>query len=128
MATIPPISLEVICSEVRRTSNTTYTVDLISKGGQEYAYYDTSGTYIVNLYTCFDIQVGMYFSNREGYFWRIAAIINPAGVPAVYTRATVSLHDVGGTNALIDPVAGLYSGAPLSNVIGYVYSLMGFHY
>ena len=123
MATIPPICLEVTCSDVRRISNTTYTVDLTSKGGQEYAYYDTSGNYIVNLYTCFDIRVGMYFSNREGYFWRISAINQPAGAPAVYTKATVSLHDVGGYNALIDPVQGYYSGAPLSNVVGYVYSL-----
>ena len=123
MATIPPICLEVKCSEVRRTSNTTYTVDLISKGGQEYAYYDESGNYIVNLYTCFDIQVDMYFSNREGYFWKIASIIQAPGAPAIYTKATVSLYDVNGYNALIDPVEGFYSGAPLNNVTGYVYSL-----
>jgi len=123
MATIPPICLEVICSQVQRINKTTFLVEFIANGGQEYAYYDLSGNYQVNRYTCFDITPGMYFSNREGYFWKILNIHTLSGAPAVNTTIKVYLYDINGYNALIDPVEGSYSGAPLHYAVGYVYTL-----
>jgi hypothetical protein len=91
MATKPPICLEVKCVDVRRCSPNLFLVELTSDGGQEYAYYDSSGIYNVNLYTCFDIQPNMYFSNREGYFWKITGIHTPSAFPAVFTKIKIYL-------------------------------------
>jgi len=123
MATSSPICLEVICSQVQRTNTTTYLVEFIADGGQEYAYYDSSGNYTVSRYTCFDITPGMYFSNREGYFWKIININIPCPAPSVNSRIKVYIYDINGYNALIDPIEGSYSGGPLTFSTGYVYSL-----
>jgi hypothetical protein len=119
------VCLEVSCSNIRPsiTSNY-YIVDLVADGGQEVAYYDSSGVYSTKLYTCCDITINMYFSNRDkGYLWKVTDIITPCLIPNTLTQITVELYDIDGFNASIDPVEGYYSGRPSSCGIGYVYSV-----
>jgi len=124
------ICLEVSCSNIVQSTQDpkVFTVVLTADGGQETAYYnsdefDTQETYTVKTYTCADIEVGMYFSNRDSSIWLINRIIVPCLSISNYTQITVELYDIDRYNSLIDASEGYSSGAPLSSVLGYVYKL-----
>jgi len=117
------IALEVLCSNIKYTSPNIYTVDLVADGGQEIAYYDSSANYLITLYTCCDINTDMYFSNRDGYLWKINRIVIPCLIPSTLTQITVELYDIDGYNTEINPIEGLYNGGLDECAIGYVYSI-----
>ena len=123
MAGYQQILLEVACLNINYTRPNIYTVDLVADGGQEIAYYDASGTYLIKLYTCFDITTEMYFSNRDGYVWKINNIITPSLTSSSLTQITVELYDIDGYNSQINPVEGTNNGGPEEYPIGYVYSI-----
>ena len=67
MVTYQPICLEVNCISVIYVSQNIYRCILTADGGQETAYYNSNtiesdSTYSIKIYTCADIQVGMYFN------------------------------------------------------------------
>ena len=82
MVNYQPICLEVSCSNIIINPSVpdVYRVTLTAEGGQQIAYYDPDNeieaNYLTRLYTCKDIKVGMYFSNRDNYIWRITNIIS----------------------------------------------------
>jgi hypothetical protein len=123
MAGYQQILLEVTCLNINYTRPNIYTVDLVADGGQEIASYDSSGNYSIKLYTCFDITTDMYFSNRDGYVWKINRIITPSLSSSSLTQVTVELYDIDGYNSQINPVEGLDNGGPEQYPIGYVYSI-----
>ena len=129
MVIYQPLCLEVSCSNIIRstTNPNMYTVTLTADGGQQIAYYNYENNeqaYTTKTYTCFDISTGMYFSNRDnGYIWYINNIIVPTPIPKNYTQITVELYDIDGYNSLINVSEGYSSGAPLPDIIGYVYTV-----
>ena len=129
MVIYQPLCLEVSCSNIIRstTNPNMYTVTLTADGGQQIAYYNYENNeqaYTTKTYTCFDISIGMYFSNRDnGYIWYINNIIVPTPIPKNYTQITVELYDIDGYNSLINVSEGYSSGAPLPDIIGYVYTV-----
>jgi len=123
MGVYEQIALEVICSNINYTSPNIYTVDLVADGGQEIAYFDSSGNYLIRRYTCVDITTDMYFSNRDGYLWKVNRIVIPSLTPSSLTQITVELYDIDGDNSEFDPDEGFNNGGPREDRIGYVYSV-----
>ena len=126
MVNYQPICLQVSCSNIITTTSNTYTVTLTADGGQETAYYQgapSENSYKIKTYTCYDITIGMYFSNRTGCIWQIQQVISKPSAPSNYTQARVILLDINGYNSLLDTSDGYSSGAPLEGVLGYIYTV-----